>query len=98
MWRRIYFNVRINPLAEKNDAWDEVIVLLNRIHSAAGLRIIPDHIKNLMQNNSLEAIQSFSGKYPKQLYLLFFTEMWERFTFLWQPGLTDTLHGELPEV
>ncbi len=34
-----------------------------------------------MQNNSLEAIQKFSGKYPKQLYLLFFTEMWERFTF-----------------
>lgn len=30
---------------------------------------------------TLEEIQSFKGKYPKQLYLLFFTEMWERFTF-----------------
>jgi POT family proton-dependent oligopeptide transporter len=30
---------------------------------------------------SLEQIQDFKGKYPKQLHLLFFTEMWERFTF-----------------
>ena len=30
---------------------------------------------------TLEQIQGFRGKYPKQLYLLFFTEMWERFTF-----------------
>src|SRR5690606_35880096 len=30
---------------------------------------------------SLEEIQNFKGKYPKQLYILFFTEMWERFTF-----------------
>src|SRR5262245_23008537 len=30
---------------------------------------------------SLESIQSFEGKYPKQLYMLFFAEMWERFTF-----------------
>lgn len=30
---------------------------------------------------TLEQIQDFKGKYPKQLYLLFFTEMWERFTF-----------------
>ena len=30
---------------------------------------------------SLESIQNFEGKYPKQLRLLFFTEMWERFTF-----------------
>ena len=28
-----------------------------------------------------EEIQGFKGKYPKQLYLLFFTEMWERFSF-----------------
>lgn len=34
-----------------------------------------------MQTTSLEGIQNFKGKYPKQLYLLFFTEMWERFTF-----------------
>lgn len=30
---------------------------------------------------TLQEIQSFKGKYPKQLYLLFMTEMWERFTF-----------------
>lgn len=30
---------------------------------------------------TLDEIQSFKGKYPKQLWILFFTEMWERFTF-----------------
>ncbi len=30
---------------------------------------------------TLEEIQNFEGKYPKQLYTLFFAEMWERFTF-----------------
>ncbi len=30
---------------------------------------------------TIEEIQSFKGKYPKQLYLLFFAEMWERFSF-----------------
>jgi len=30
---------------------------------------------------TVQEIQNFKGKYPKQLYLLFFTEMWERFTF-----------------
>lgn len=34
-----------------------------------------------MQQLSIQEVQSFKGKYPKQLYLLFFTEMWERFTF-----------------
>jgi proton-dependent oligopeptide transporter, POT family len=34
-----------------------------------------------MQQPTIEEIQNFKGKYPKQLYLLFFTEMWERFTF-----------------
>jgi POT family proton-dependent oligopeptide transporter len=34
-----------------------------------------------MLSLSLQSIQDFKGKYPKQLYLLFFTEMWERFTF-----------------
>ena len=28
-----------------------------------------------------EEIPGFKGKYPKQLFLLFFTEMWERFSF-----------------
>lgn len=35
----------------------------------------------MQSSATLEEIQSFKGKYPKQLYLLFFTEMWERFTF-----------------
>lgn len=30
---------------------------------------------------SPEQILDFKGKYPKQLYLLFFAEMWERFSF-----------------
>ena len=28
---------------------------------------------------TLEQIQDFKGKYPKQLWYLFFSEMWERF-------------------
>ena len=32
-------------------------------------------------NPELEKIQNFSGKYPKQLWSLFFSEMWERFCF-----------------
>jgi proton-dependent oligopeptide transporter, POT family len=30
---------------------------------------------------SVEEIQNFKGKYPKQLWYLFLVEMWERFTF-----------------
>ncbi|HLP12058.1 MAG TPA: peptide MFS transporter [Flavobacteriales bacterium] len=30
---------------------------------------------------TLEQIQNFKGKYPKQLWILFLVEMWERFTF-----------------
>ncbi len=30
---------------------------------------------------TLESIQDFKGKYPKQLWYLFLIEMWERFTF-----------------
>ena len=30
---------------------------------------------------TLESIQNFKGKYPKQLWYLFLIEMWERFTF-----------------
>ncbi len=35
----------------------------------------------------LEKIQSFSGKYPKQLWYLFFSEMWERFSFYGMRGM-----------
>jgi POT family proton-dependent oligopeptide transporter len=33
------------------------------------------------QTYTLESIQSFTGKYPVQLWYLFLIEMWERFTF-----------------
>ena len=32
-------------------------------------------------------IQNFSGKYPKQLWYLFFSEMWERFSFYGMRGM-----------
>ncbi|HMU45540.1 MAG TPA: peptide MFS transporter [Chitinophagaceae bacterium] len=36
---------------------------------------------------SLEEIQSFKGKYPKQIWPLFFSEMWERFCFYGMRGM-----------
>ena len=36
---------------------------------------------------STEQIQSFKGKYPKQLWYLFFSEMWERFCFYGMRGM-----------
>ncbi|MWB95785.1 MFS transporter [Flavobacterium sp. GA093] len=36
---------------------------------------------------SLEQIQNFKGKYPKQLWHLFFVEMWERFCFYGMRGV-----------
>jgi POT family proton-dependent oligopeptide transporter len=38
-------------------------------------------------NLSLDQIQSFEGKYPKQLWFLFLTEMWERFCFYGMRGM-----------
>lgn len=35
----------------------------------------------------LDKIQNFSGKYPKQLWSLFFSEMWERFCFYGMRGM-----------
>jgi POT family proton-dependent oligopeptide transporter len=41
-----------------------------------------------MENQvTLESIQNFEGKYPKQLWYLFFTEMWERFCFYGMRGV-----------
>ena len=42
-----------------------------------------------MDNNqlSLEQIQSFKGKYPRQLWSLFMSEMWERFCFYGMRGM-----------
>jgi POT family proton-dependent oligopeptide transporter len=36
---------------------------------------------------TLEEIQDFKGKYPKQLWSLFFSEMWERFCFYGMRGM-----------
>jgi proton-dependent oligopeptide transporter, POT family len=36
---------------------------------------------------NLEEIQNFKGKYPKQLWHLFFSEMWERFCFYGMRGM-----------
>ena len=41
-----------------------------------------------MENNiTIEQIQNFEGKYPKQLWYLFFVEMWERFCFYGMRGV-----------
>lgn len=36
---------------------------------------------------TIEQIQNFRGKYPKQLWYLFFSEMWERFCFYGMRGM-----------
>jgi proton-dependent oligopeptide transporter, POT family len=36
---------------------------------------------------TVEEIQNFKGKYPKQLWYLFFSEMWERFSFYGMRGM-----------
>jgi len=41
-----------------------------------------------MENKlTLEEIQNFQGKYPKQIWPLFFSEMWERFSFYGMRGM-----------
>ncbi|MBK8600208.1 MAG: peptide MFS transporter [Flavobacterium sp.] len=39
------------------------------------------------QNVTLDQIQNFEGKYPKQLWYLFLVEMWERFCFYGMRGV-----------
>lgn len=39
------------------------------------------------QRETLEQIQDFKGKYPKQIWSLFFSEMWERFCFYGMRGV-----------
>ena len=39
------------------------------------------------QQLALNQIQDFKGKYPKQLWYLFFSEMWERFCFYGMRGM-----------
>lgn len=41
----------------------------------------------LLYSEDLKAIQDFKGKYPKQLWYLFFSEMWERFCFYGMRGM-----------
>ncbi len=36
---------------------------------------------------TLDQIQNFKGKYPKQIWYLFFSEMWERFSFYGMRGM-----------
>ncbi len=38
-------------------------------------------------NLTIDQIQNFKGKYPKQLWYLFFSEMWERFCFYGMRGM-----------
>lgn len=48
------------------------------------------------ENVTLEQIQNFEGKYPKQLWYLFAVEMWERFCFYGMRGiLTIFMVGQL---
>jgi POT family proton-dependent oligopeptide transporter len=39
------------------------------------------------QELTLEQIQDFKGKYPKQIWFLFLSEMWERFSFYGMRGM-----------
>jgi POT family proton-dependent oligopeptide transporter len=41
----------------------------------------------MQQEVSLEEIQNFKGKYPRQLWFLFLSEMWERFSFYGMRGM-----------
>ncbi len=41
----------------------------------------------MSQNLTIDQIQNFKGKYPKQLWYLFFSEMWERFSFYGMRGM-----------
>ncbi len=44
-------------------------------------------LHNPNQDPALAAIQNFPGKYPRQLWYLFFSEMWERFCFYGMRGM-----------
>ncbi|MBK8612130.1 MAG: peptide MFS transporter [Flavobacteriales bacterium] len=41
----------------------------------------------MVTSPTLDQIRNFEGKYPKQLWYLFFTEMWERFCFYGMRGV-----------
>ncbi len=55
-----------------------------------------EQVPSLADAQMLEEIQSFKGKYPKQLWYLFLSEMWERFAFYGMRGmLTIFMVGQL---
>ncbi|MFA7274700.1 MAG: peptide MFS transporter [Crocinitomicaceae bacterium] len=43
--------------------------------------------ENQSTEYTIENIHNFEGKYPKQIWYLFFTEMWERFSFYGMRGM-----------
>jgi len=49
--------------------------------------IVFNHLKEYSMSLTLEQIQDFKGKYPKQLWHLFLVEMWERFCFYGMRGV-----------
>jgi POT family proton-dependent oligopeptide transporter len=55
--------------------------------TAAGNNEGPELLGNDKQDAELEQIQNFKGKYPKQLWYLFLSEMWERFCFYGMRGV-----------
>lgn len=55
--------------------------------NAGGHGETPNSGQSLHINTELDRIQNFSGKYPKQLWSLFFSEMWERFCFYGMRGM-----------
>ena len=46
-----------------------------------------DQVPAVAKAQTIEEIQSFEGKYPKQLWYLFLSEMWERFSFYGMRGM-----------
>jgi POT family proton-dependent oligopeptide transporter len=46
-----------------------------------------EEMNSVNVNSELAEIQNFKGKYPKQLWSLFFSEMWERFCFYGMRGM-----------
>ncbi len=44
-------------------------------------------VPSLADAQTIEEIQNFKGKYPKQLWYLFLSEMWERFAFYGMRGM-----------
>ena len=50
-------------------------------------QILDDSLQTTDSQSELDKIQNFQGKYPRQLWYLFLTEMWERFSFYGMRGM-----------